>query len=83
MNKLFYLLILLFVTNCSLDTKTGFWSKSKIIKSEKKVKAIEKKLFVDTKIYEKEFNPKLKIKLKKNYKRNSFVNNLSNNNGIV
>ena len=81
MNKLFYLLILLFVANCSLDTKTGFWSKSKIIKSE--VEQVEKKLFVDTKIYEKEFNPELKIRLKKNFKKNSFLNNLSNNNGIV
>ena len=81
MNKLIYLLILLFVSNCSLDTKTGFWSKSKIIKSE--VEQVEKKLFVDTKIYEKEFNPELKIRLKKNFKKNSFLNNLSNNNGIV
>ena len=81
MNKLIYLLILLFVANCSLDTKTGFWSKSKIIKSE--VEQLEKKLFVDTEIYEKEFNPELKIRLKKNFKKNSFLNNLSNNNGIV
>ena len=81
MNKLIYLLILLFVANCSLDTKTGFWSKSTIIKSE--VEQVEKKLFVDTEIYEKEFNPELKIRLKKNFKKNSFLNNLSNNNGIV
>ena len=63
MNKLFYLLILIIFTNCSLDTKTGFWSKSKIIKSE--VEPEEKKLFLDTEIYEKEFNSKLKIRLKK------------------
>ena len=81
MNKLFYLLILLFIANCSLDTKTGFWTKSEIIKSEDKV--VEKKLFADTEIYEKEFNSELKIRLKKNFKKNSFVNNLSNNNGIV
>ena len=81
MNKLFYLLILLFLANCSLDTKTGFWSKSKILKSE--VEPVEKKLFVDKEIYEKEFNPELKIRLKKNIKKNSFINNLSNNNGIV
>ena len=61
MNKLFYLLILLFISNCSLDTKTGFWSKSKLVKSE--VEPIEKKLFVDKEIYEKEFNPELKIRL--------------------
>ena len=65
MNKLFYLLILLFIANCSLDTKTGFWTKSEIIKSEDKV--VEKKLFADTEIYEKEFNSELKIRLKKKF----------------
>ena len=82
MNKTFHLLILfLFISNCSLDTKTGFWSQSEKLKSENK--PLEKKLFVDTKIYQKEFNPKIKIRLKKNYKKNSFVNNLLNNNGVV
>ena len=82
MNKTFHLLILfLFISNCSLDTKTGFWSQSEKLKSENK--PLEKKLFVDTKIYQKEFNPEIKIRLKKNYKKNSFVNNLLNNNGVV
>ena len=81
MNKLIYLLILLFIANCSLDTKTGLWSKSKIIKNEDV--AVEEKLFVDSEIYEKEFNPDLKIRLKKNFKKNSFVNNLLNNNGVI
>ncbi len=81
MNKLFYLLIFIFFASCSLDTKTGFWSKPKIIKSEDK--PIEKKLFVDTEIYEKELNSQLKIRLKKKFKKNSFINNLTNNNGIV
>jgi len=81
-NKTFHLLILfLFILNCSLDTKTGFWSQSEKLKSENK--PLEKKLFVDTKIYQKEFNPGIKIRLKKNYKKNSFVNNLLNNNGVV
>jgi len=81
-NKTFHLLILfLFISNCSLDTKTGFWSQSEKLKSENK--PLEKKLFVDTKIYQKEFNPEIKIRLKKNYKKNSFVNNLLNNNGVV
>ena len=82
MNKTFHLLILfLFISNCSLDTKTGFWSQSEKLKSENK--PLEKKLFVDTKIYQKEFNPEIKIRLKKNYKKNSFFNNLLNNNGVV
>ena len=82
MNKTFHLLILfLFISNCSLDTKTGFWSQSEKLKSENK--PLEEKLFADTKIYQKEFNPELKIRLKKNFKKNSFVNNLLNNNGVV
>jgi len=81
-NNNFYLFILfLFILNCSLDTKTGFWTKSEKLDFENQ--NIEKKLFEDTKIYEKEFNKKFKIRLKKNFKNRSFVNNLLNNNGIV
>ena len=82
MNKILILLLFFFIlSNCSLDTKTGFWSKSEKLKSEKNI--IEKKVFQDSQIYEKEFNAKLKIKLKNNFKNKSFINNLSNNNGIV
>ena len=82
MNKIFYFTILfLFISNCSLDTKTGLWSQSENLKSEKE--NIEEKLFEDSEIYEKEFNVKLKIKLKNDFKKNSFVNNLLNNNGVI
>ena len=82
MNKilLFFFLTIL-ITNCSLDTKTGIWSQSEKLNSEKE--NIEKKLFEESKIYENEFNPSLKINLNENFKKNSFVNNLLNNNGIV
>ena len=82
MNKIFtYLLAIIFITNCSLDSKTGFWSKSKKLKSTNN--AIEKKIFQKAKVYEKELNPNLKITLKNNFKKKSFVNNLTNNNGVV
>ncbi len=82
MNKiLIFFILLLFISNCSLDNKTGLWSKSEKINSEENF--VEEKLFIDKEIYEKEFNPELKIKLKSNFKKNSFINNLSNNNGIV
>ena len=82
MIKIIHLLILfLFILNCSLDTKTGFWSQSEKLKSEKN--SSEEKLFADVKIYQDEFNPDLKIKLKNNFKKKSFVNNLLNNNGVV
>ena len=82
MNKFFkFFILFLFISNCSLDTKTGIWSKSEKLNSENK--NFEEKLFEDNKIFEKEFNTELKIKLKNNFKDNSFVNNLSNNNGII
>ena len=82
MNRIFtYLLIIVFITNCSLDSKTGFWSKSKKLKPENNV--VKEEIFKKTKVYEKEFNPNLKIKLRNNFKKKSFVNNLTNNNGVV
>ena len=82
MNKIFNLFFLfLFFSNCSLDTKTGLWSQSENLSSENE--SVEEKLFEDTEIYEKEFNEKLKIRLKNNFKKNSFVNNLLNNNGVI
>ena len=82
MNNIFYLILLfLFISNCSLDNKTGFWTKSEKLNSEDQ--SIEKKLFEDTKVYEKEFNPKFKIRLKNNFIKRSFVDNLLNNNGKI
>ncbi len=82
MNKIFYFLfIFLFISNCSLDTKTGLWSKTEKLKTENKVK--EKKIFEEKKVYEKEFNKQLKIKLNNNIKEKSFINNLTNNNYII
>ena len=82
MNKILnFFILFLFISNCSLDTKTGLWSQSEKLSSENK--SVEEQLFKDPEIYEKEFNPELKIRLKKNFKKNSFVNNLLNNNGVI
>ena len=82
MNKIFYFLfIFLLISNCSLDTKTGLWSKTEKLKTENKVK--EKKIFEEKKVYEKEFNKQLKIKLNNNIKEKNFINNLTNNNYII
>jgi len=81
-NKLFYIFTLfLFISNCSLDTKTGIWSKSEKLNSENL--NIEEKLFEKPEIFQKEFNNDLKIRLKNDLKKKSFVNNLLNNNGVV
>ena len=85
MNKIFgFFLVLLTLTNCSLDTKSGFWTKNKNIEKEKNLK--EKKvteLFKEPKTLEKEFNLNVKIRLNSKSKNNSFVNNFDNNNGRV
>ena len=84
-NKIFgFFLVLLTLTNCSLDTKSGFWTKNKNIEKEKNLK--EKKvteLFKEPKTLEKEFNLNVKIRLNSKSKNNSFVNNFDNNNGRV
>ena len=82
MNKLFYLLVtFLFLSSCSLDTKSGLWTKTEELDSENK--NLEVKIFEENEIYERELNIDLKIKLRNDFKKNSFINNLSNNNGVV
>ena len=82
MNKKFYFFIIfIFITNCSLDTKSGIWSKSKDIVSENKNK--KEKLFKKAEIYEEEFNTGLKIRLKGDLGKKNSNKNLLNNTGIV
>ena len=86
MVKLFYkFLIILFLSSCSapewLDTSRGiFGSGEKIVNKNEKNK---KKIFNKEDVFEKEFNVDLKINLKENFKNKSFLNNLTNNNGLV
>ena len=75
-------LLLFFFTNCSLDTKTGFWTKSeKTIIEEKKSKI--KQVFKSEKALEQEFNSDFKITLTTSPSNISFSNNLTNNNGRI
>ena len=68
------------ITNCSINNKSKFWSKSKTLKKEN----LEvKEVFKEAEIYDKEFNTGLKIKINEKVKKNSFINNLTNNNGLV
>ncbi len=81
MRKNFFLFIFfIFLAQCSLDTKTGFWTKDKI-KIEKK--DIQKEIFKSKKILDREFNANLKIKIDSNYKNAPFINNLTNNTGYI
>ena len=74
------ILLLIFIASCSLDNKTGLWTKKQKIKEEK---IIIKELFEKEKVLEKEFNPNLKINLSAKLIDNSFINNFDNNNGRV
>ena len=79
MNRLSLLILfLLFVSNCSLDNKTGIWTNEKKLKeNNKNQKLFEKKLENTS-----EFNTNLKIKFPLNIKIKEF-NTIDNNNGLV
>ena len=76
------LLIILFafLSQCSLDTKTGFWTKTQI--QEEKKKDLEE-IFKSEEVLAKEFNPNLKIRINSAYTQKPFINNLSNNAGYI
>ncbi len=81
MYKYFSILVLFIILNqCSLDTKTGIWNKSKI---EEEKKEDVKEIFQTEKILTKEFNQNLKIRINSSYSQNPFINNLSNNSGYI
>ena len=74
-------LLFIFITNCSFDKHSGFWTKDK--KVEREQQNIIKVLFEDERALENEFNPGLKINLKAKLINNSFINNFDNNNGRI
>ena len=74
-------LLFIFITNCSFDKHSGFWTKDKKIEREKQ--KVIKVLFEDERVQENEFNPGLKINLKAKLINNSFINNIDNNNGRI
>ena len=82
MNKILGLfLVFILVSNCSLDKKSGLWTESKKIETVNDL--VINELFKNEEALNKEFNLNVKIQLKSNPTKNSFVNNLNNNNGRV
>ena len=80
MNKIIILLFIFFLTtNCSFNSKSKFWTKEAKIEVEDSSKVNE--IFKREEIFEKELNPNLKIILSEKTIKNSFINNLDNNNG--
>ena len=80
-NILRILLVLVFISSCSLDTKSGLWSKFENTEEEKRV--LIKEQFKEEAVLESELNPNLKVNLPGKLINNSFINNLNNNNGQI
>ncbi len=80
MNKICIIALLLIFTSCSLDTKSGIWTKEKKIKETKKdiIRVLEKEKIL---INEINSNLRIKIKLTKNSKID--LNFLTNNLGVL
>ena len=80
MNKNFCLVIFfIFLIGCSIDNKSGIWSKNKKIKSVNQYKDI---IFEDNKELSQELNKNIKIYLKDKYTLNNKKNYYNNNTGI-
>ena len=78
--NILFIFIFFLISQCSLDTKTGFWTKSQII--EEKKDNLEE-IFKSDAILEKELNPNIKIKIQSPFNQNPFINNLTNNSGYI
>ena len=75
--SLFFLLTI----SCSADTKSGLWTESAKIEIDKDL--VVKELFKNETSNVKEFNNNLRIDLKSKLSKNSFSNNLTNNDGRI
>lgn len=80
MNKIFlFFIIIIFVTGCSFNKNSKFWTKSQNITNE--INPNYKKILVKEKALSQELNPNLKFKLDKNIKNNLLARNYFNNDG--
>ncbi len=80
MNKvIIYLFIFLLIANCSLNSKSKFWTKESKVKVEVSSKIVD--VFKKDKVYKKELNQDYKIKFSGKPIKNSFLYNFDNNNG--
>ena len=81
-NKLLQLFLFFFlITSCSLDQKSGMWTKAEKIEKDKDFVIVE--LFKEDKKLDDELNSNVRIQLKSQLSKNNFTNDLSNNNGQV
>jgi len=79
-NKIFYFsLILIFITGCSFNKNSKFWTATQKIKIDKNFEEVLKK----NEILSKELNSNLKIRFDQKISKNSFLLNLTNNEGRI
>ncbi len=80
MNKVLRLFLFFFlITSCSLDQKTGIWTKPDKIEKDKDFVVVE--LFEEEKNLDDELNSNVRIQLKSQSPKNNFSNDLRNNSG--
>ncbi len=85
MNKILFLFVLIFLTGCSLNKNSKFWSTSETLNEDTKNINTSKseEILKKSSVYEKEFNQNLKIKVEGNFNTNKQIDYLTNNNGRV
>ena len=79
-NFLRIILIFFFITNCSLQKNSKFWTKHKIVEETNKN---YEEIFKKEEALNVEFNKDLKVNFNSKPINRSFLNNLNNNNGRV
>ncbi len=86
MNKLIFFFIFIFISACSLNSQSKFWTKSEDITKDNNNlnnKVEKQEIFKKEKILKKEFNKNLKIKINSNLSSNYKNNINSNNSGLL
>ena len=86
MNKLIFFFIFIFISACSLNSQSKFWTKSEDITKDNNNlnnKVEKQEIFKKEKILKKEFNKNFKIKINSNLSSNYKNNINSNNSGLI
>ncbi len=81
MNKIFNLLLItLFLSGCSFNKNSKFWTSESLEEMEEKK---FQKIFADEKTLSQEFNTNINLNLGSNFTKASLVNKLTNNDGRI
>jgi len=78
-NKYIFYFLFFLLSNCSLDQKSGIWTKNEKIKNDDEL--VIKELFKKSKALENEYNLNVKIRLESFLVNNNIASTLDNNSG--